>query len=470
MWRDGAVYFGQDGDPLGIGGLLLVLAGAVLLAIGCFRSREEPPAWTPWAALALAIAAAPVLVLPWIGESTVLGVHTTARTVPAMTLLPFATAAVLFSMSSRRVRAAAAVCALVGLGPLLVGTRAFLDAMDADPLRASPDTSVQTVALDGEELGIVDLDFSPSSTIVSPAGGAVAFVVADDRAEVAIHAGRLGGPLARYPASAAAFIDDTRALLMRADEDGTVTGVRMIDLEGGEGWTTPIADIRGGTLALDDRAQRWTVFGIDAGRRIAAVRGGFDGRIVEQRQWTVDGESEAQGWPAAIAGGGLIMVRTMSVRSNPFDGFAWWRWMSWRGFLGRVTTALDIVEGGARRTLAMSSQDLSCTGVRGAAAPVVCVAYDGHETRVLALDADRLTWTALASVPGEIYFFPDEAPDSALTGWSENGPVAFDVVSHRFIRPAGNDDQSFQIAVSAHAGAVVSFGDTGYRVRVIRRH
>jgi hypothetical protein len=89
---------------------------------------------------------------------------------------------------------------------------------------------------------------------------------------------------------------------------------------------------------------------------------------------------------------------------------------------------------GTRIQTGHSLLDVGCMGDALPDGQLLCTAFDGTRTRILALEADRGSVTAIGMIDGQ--FHPDAVNSRGwLTGWSSGRPTAIRLATREALRP-----------------------------------
>ena len=457
---------GIDEATLFQAGLVFAL-GAGLLATGRARRSETSRAATVIASV-LGVAAALAVVSIGLGGVHPIRLHQGARAVPAAAILLTAFAAACFTWRERRLpRYAAGVAAAAGVAVAALGSTFFLDRATSDPflIAAAP---VRWTTIAAPAVAEFEVPFDVERLRLSPRGRLAAIRPAEpdyqERPSSVIHVGRPGEPLARMVAADIAFLDDRRAVRLVIEDQGAEVQSVVFDAEPVVMWRQPIDHVRWGSIAVDARSNRWTVTGRGEEGRLIHASGIVGSTGVQAKTW--DGRTVEGGWAAAFAARGAdavivehdysygplsesraVMLAILLARPNNVTRF-------WR------------LRDGERTGMQESMLDSRCLGEALDDGRIVCTAFDGTRTRIVAIDPSTAAVTALAVMDGRFVSTGDNA-GGWIVGWAGSTPTAVRLATREAVRaPAQPYESVHALGATDAAIATVMSTDAGSRIRI----
>ena len=459
-------FNGQAGSFAYSAGLLYAVLGSALVAVGWVRRRERTPGT---GTLRVVLAAAALLSLVWIAAGGIAPVrfHQSVHATPGVFVLLAATAAAAFTDRDRRIfRVEAAAGALAAIAILTAGTHWFLVTFGSDPFLVDAPRASMTVVREAP-FAQFDIPFGVQLVRLSP-GGRVAAAVREededargDETSRVYHVAGLVRDLLPVQADDLAFEDEARALvLQRANGQLELRDIHVAS--GAIVWRQPLPALKWGTLSYVSTSRAWTVTGRDERNRLVQMSGTTGLPAVRT---FVAPLPDGSGWIESWATDGYSAI---AVQKEIERGLASSRWLLWSALLrSQMWSHSQIwhLYGGTRRPIARTLLDTRCVNDAGDASRVLCAAFDGERTRIVAVDTAG-TPHPLASIDGR--FYPDESAAAGwLTGWAGSAPVAVRLASPEIVRvPDADGERPFTIAVTGTALGAVSTSGSGTQIRV----
>jgi hypothetical protein len=450
-WRDHALWSGVA--PPAWVALTLFLCGATLLVVAIVNRTEPAPRMTPKLVMLLAMCAALVWVAVALRGMGPLELHRGAVEWPGLAVMTLGLAGAFALAQSTRTRRAAVPVALAGAFALFLGSEAFVDAFVNDPF-VSPAPAISVTTLTAPAVTQFSVEFDVSSMWISRTGLFVALEEDADEEHPTIHAGRMGGPLAEFEADEAAFLDESRLLLLRHQR--RASDLRVVDLSDNarETWAVHVP-LSWPALSIDRVSERWRLLGWDTSEGFGSAEGQVGDSRIFERHWKFPVD-ESDGGEALTASNGLAVV--MDSHLVPGFWIPWSRWTSLLQLNPRAQTRFWTLDDAGRTEMAASRTDVDCRGSVNVDQPAICSAFDGSRTRFYAVSAaaggERLT--PLATAPGRIYV-RDASDRGWIVGWWEYTPVALAPALREAIRVVPSDgERPFHLAVGETVIASVS--------------
>ena len=436
---------------------LLAAAGASLIAGAGLALRESD--WSgldlqPWVSLGLAAFGAMLLWTAWqrregapqtmvnrfvtgIGAlagvalvavlsdgADVIHVHQAARALPAVVVLSVGFAAAIACYSGWRARVSAATAVIVALAMATVGAVPFLDRFGTDPLLL-PSETMASVKLTGEPSAEFTLPFYANDVRLSPNGVYIStYDMRDSRVhghDPTFHVGRLGGPLTPLPADAVMFLDDERVLTLDEDDDGARIEERALADLGTVVWQHRVSGLGEVHLSIDRASRVWRILGWDSEGRVVRVRGTVGQDDDEITRWTSPVEEPGWSTTAAASGSHALIVNT-EYDFGRLGGMTVVRAFTMLRPSATVSHLWHLAESGGK-DLGTSLLASECTPGAFGDERLVCSAYDGTRTRLVALDPGTGAISAIGAFAGR--FTSDRHTSyGLLAGWCDSTPCA----------------------------------------------
>ena len=402
----------------------VVGAGFLLMA----RTRQTDTAQTPPAAIAvLAVAAVVATAGIALGGFDPVRLHQGARDVSAAPVLLVALAAACWSWRHRpQVRYVPLAAALTGVTTVVMGSTLFLEHVGRDPFlgHAAP---LRWAIMEAEQETTFDIPFEIESLRFSPNGRLAAFVRAehDDgntRAAPPVFHLRSGdGSLTALRGSDLAFLDDRRVLLLALDESGAEITIASFDGAPALDWRQRVSGIRAASLTYQRARNEWVLIGRDGDGSVVRAIGAV-GRVgFRQAAWK--GLADKGAWMNAIATRGDAAI---ALQKN-YDYGILGRTLAMRLPAALIPTfpesRLWRLGPGARAETGRSLLDVNCGIESRDDEGMMCTAFDGARTRIVAVEPATAAVTAFGRIDGPFYADP-AGTRGWLTGWWLGAPAA----------------------------------------------
>jgi Zn-dependent protease with chaperone function len=449
--------------------LFLVAFGLALLA-GAWRKPDAEGnrvVTLGMAGLALLVVLSLAMIAMRGGDAV--GLNQASLAIPSAAVLPFALAAALICRPRRAWRFAAIPVALVGLMAGIAGSGTFLYAFGSDPFLVSG-PAVRIEPLTGEPIADFTIPGMASDLRLSPGGRQIAVM----RHTVAVgvvtnfSVGAPGSPLATLRANDLLFLDDERVVTLGVE--GVDTVLREVVLQPQSvAWERRISNVQAPRLSYRSASGRWLLTGTTFDGRLVAVEPRPGSDDVQRREWDLP---ETQGWSDAWAiDGDTVLV---AQKRFAFDGISWtilFMVDSMRTRLTRITPS-GAVE------LPASQLDATCSDRVFDAERLVCVAFDGARTHLVAVEPSGGEPRAIGSLAGH---FVSYRPTRAgwLSGWinsgtwigasawTDVGQVAIDAASGRALS-VGPGVRADELTVVGNIAGTLARDASSARVRLYR--
>jgi len=449
---------------------LLVVFGIALIA-GVWRKREEDRTALVNAGLTvLALSVVMSLTAIAMRGGGAVGLNQASMAIPSAVVLPLALAAALTFRPRRAWRLAAIPIALVGVMMGIAGSGTFLHAFGRDPFLVSGRTMpIETLTTDATVdftiAGIAsDLRLSPSGRAIAlqkplaATGGAISVSVPITSTFL------VGAPKSEFASVSAndlLFLDDQRLLtLSHAGTDAVLHEVVLPTAV--VSWEQRIPDVNAARLSYRNASHRWMVSGMSLEGRLVAVEGSVGSAEMNRREWNV---ADQAGWPEAWAVDGdsvLVADRRFDVES-----------LNWTMLFmfDHVQTRLTRATPSGTSRIAASQLETSCSDRALDGARLVCMAFDGASTHLLAIDPTGEP-QPIGSLAGHFVSYRPTR-DGWLSGWLTSGrwanstQLAVDAVSGRAVA-IPRDLRADELTVVGQVAGALSHSATFTRVRLFR--
>jgi len=415
--------------------LVLAACGAALLT-GAWHKRDHDAGWLVHAGTvglaAFALIAVSAIVMR---GSDVVRLYQASVALPSGAILPVALAGALAIRPRRAWRIVAVPVCLVGLMIGVAGSGTFLHAFGRDPfLVATQPLKVDT--LKGSPIAEVSLPGILTDLRLSPGGKRMALTqyTGGGRYGIRFSVGAPGSGFTFVSATDLLFLDDDRLLTVTVDG----TRSRLQELRVGSDhatWERSVEDVSGARLAYRRDANRWLVTGMDDAGRIVSIEGVVGGSDQSRREWTPrDREQAGEVW--AIEGDTALRAqRTFGFDPLNADAFS----LTLAAMLDQMETRLTRLTPAGETEVAVSRLDTLCTDHALDGARLVCMAFDGTRTHVIALAPASNTLEPIGSLAGR-FLMARPARDGWLGGWRTTSglldipsQVAIDLESRRLL-------------------------------------
>jgi heat shock protein HtpX len=388
------------------------------------RASSSQPAGARFVAV-LGILTAFALAVMALGGTDTVRVHQAARSMAAVVVWPVACAAALAMYPGWRQRSLAIGAGAIGLVMAAVGSLAFLDRFGRDPLLV-PSEVMTEVRLSSAAAREFELPFYAATVRLSPggvyaAGQDVGRQHGDEGESSTFEVGRLGHGFVSVNADDLVFLDDERVLTVHETDEGSEVDARLVTQPDVPVWRLPVAGVFGARLAIERRTNRWRIVGWNEEHQIVRARGSIGAGNVELTRWP--SPIDRRTWRMAVAASETeafvvetqydvsaiesLSIRTFMALMNPG------RTVSRFWHVGREGPA-DL---GTSRIAAECLPDVRLDE------RLVCNAYDGTRTHIVALDPATRAIGGVGTMNGR-FLADDSSPAGWLTGWLDSTPVA----------------------------------------------
>ena len=425
------------------------------------------------AARVLAAGAALAIAVIGFGGLSWVRLHQGARATPAALVLLAAVATACWTWRNRPLfRHAALVSTLAAASVAVLGSHLFLDRVARDPFLVAASPATWTT-LDRPAAVEFDLPFEVESLRLSPTGrlAAIRRSEDDDSDDAKIDIARVSRRPARRGAFAMeaadfTFVGDRRALILVVHDNEAEVREVSFDEAPLVGWRERIPDLRWGTIGYEAQGNRWIVLGRDAADQLVRATGTVGAAGAERTTWNTSPERGRWVDDAATHGAAALVVDKHYAFGSP-------GWIALRSFAPFLTqpfsdSQIRRVRDGQRIDAGRSLLDTTCVSGALADGDLVCAAFDGTRTRIVAIETDSGSVRGLTSIDG--HFRPDEAAARGwLTGWTGSTPVALRLATGDAIRPPLARSADGFVATMAATDAVIataSWKDGGTRIRL----
>jgi Zn-dependent protease with chaperone function len=445
--------------------LILTVLGVALLKLA-WDSRQDP-ADTKVARIVGVIGALAALVVGTVlTEGSLVRMHQTARATPTAVVLPLALAGALACGRKPLVRAASVPALCAGLAVAAVGSVPFLDRWASDPFLVAAD-GVSWKRMDGAVAVEFSLPFYAMDVRLSPDASHVAVEAVEDRVggqAKSFHTGRVNGPLVPIDADDLVFLDANRVLLFDSREGGVELRSMSLDPEPKVEWRQHIADVYQAHLLHPSGSRGWRVVGWDRSRgQIVRAEGQVGSDDIAQVRWPAPKVGrDARGWPTATAAAtsGALVLETR------YDAYLSGQFI-WRSFLlspGHASSQLRRINAESQDVLSVSEIDTACVTDAADDDRLVCTAFDGTRTRILAIDPATSVVSAVAILDGR-FMIHGRPAHGWLTGWKDSRPAALRLATREGWAPSARTSV-YGLAVADRFLGTVSGEDQGVVVRL----
>jgi len=451
--------------------LLLAVFGSALMA-GAWRKQDDdrkPLVNAGLAVLSLLVAMS-LAAIAMRGGGAV-GLNQASLAIPSAAVLPLALATALTFRPRGAWRLAAIPIALVGVMVGIAGTGTFLSAFGRDPFLVT-ERALPVEALKGNPIADFTIPGMVSDLRLSPGGRRLAALRHQVAAGVVTGfsvgvastylVGAPGSELASISANDVLFVDDERLLTLTGE--GTTAVVREVALSTrAVQWEQPIANLHTPRLSYRANTNRWLVTGMSLEGRLVSVEASVGSADMRRREWNI---ADQAGWPDAWAiDGDSVLV---AQRQFDLDGLSWTLLL----MLDHMQTRLTRITPTGTSKIAASQLDTSCSDHAVDAARLVCLAFDGTRTHVLAVDSTGNP-QPIGSLSGHFVSYRP-ARDGWMSGWLTSGrwapstQLAVDVATGRAIAIPRELRADELTAAGDVAGLLSHTGTATTRVRLFR--
>jgi Zn-dependent protease with chaperone function len=466
---------GREAIEIGIGrgawpALVLTICGVALLA-GAWRKRADEGGRVVNLGMAgLAVVALVTVSVIALRGSDAVRLYQASVALPSGAILPLALAAALAIKPRRSWRIAAVPVCLVGLMIGIAGSGTFLHAFGRDPFlvdaRLLP---IQT--LTGSPVAEATLPGLLTDLRLSPHGKRIALTkyIGGGQYPIQFSVGVLGSTFTSIEGLDLLFLDDDRALVMAVD--GTRSRLQEVRLEPrAVAWERVIDDLAGPRLSYRRGSNRWVVTGMDDQGRMASVEGTVGSGDVTRREWpTGDREEAGEVW--TVDGDTALRAQRTFGFDPRMTGVVS---LTMAAMLDQMETRVTRITPAGQTDVAVSRLDAICMEHALDGSSLVCTAFDGLRTHVLAFAPTGNAPQPIGSLAGR--FLISHSPRGGwLSGWTMTttgtidlpGQVAIDLVSRRLVTlPPGLRVE--EVNAAGDVAATLTHDATSTRVRMYR--
>jgi hypothetical protein len=186
-------------------------------------------------------------------------------------------------------------------------------------------------------------------------------------------------------------------------------------------WRLPVPGVFSARLAVDRQARRWRLVGWNEQHQVVRARGSIGAEHIELTRWA--SPIDQRMWNTAVAASetDVLVVETRYDMS----ALATLSVRTFRALLTPGTTVSRVWHLGRNGAADLGTSHIASNCVPDVTLDerLICNAYDGTRTRIVALDPATRAIGALGAMHGR--FLADEfSPAGWLTGWLESTPVA----------------------------------------------
>ena len=424
----------RDDGPGNVLVPFLLLVGAGFLIVARVRRADVPrPAGTAIAILVVGAVMATASIA--LGGVDAVRLHQGARATPAAAVMLVALAAACWSWRSRpHVRYAALAAALTGLSTVAIGSTAFLDYAGRDLFLVKADP-LRWTGLDRTPAETFDLPFGIDALRLSPHGRLAAVVRTrpdedEGAAPTVFHLRHSGGAVTALAAADLAFIDERHVLLLRPGPDSAELSVESFDGAPAVRWRERVPDIGAASLAYDRSTGQWAVTGRGSDGRIVRAAGVVGQPGFDRTTWQAP--QDRGGWIEALGTRGNAAIAMQKQYGYGIFGAALISYVPVGLLQSYPESLLWRLAPESRSEAGRSRLDVAC--LRNALdAGILCTAFDGTRTRVVAVEPVHAAVVALGIIDGP--FYADRAATRGwLTGWWRGRPAAIELQTRRGFR------------------------------------
>jgi hypothetical protein len=168
-----------------------------------------------------------------------------------------------------------------------------------------------------------------------------------------------------------------------------------------------------GRLSVDPRTGRWRVAGVDKRGDWVRVQGVLGNEMLDEARWRDDTDEDGD---AFFDGGRAIVSVTYDWPTTLLSRLAP-RFAALTAGSSSADVSLWRTEAGRRTPLVESDADVSCHEPEVNAGSTICLAFDGIDTRIWAIDADQGALRAVGFLPGRAHALSRGLDGSVLVWW-----------------------------------------------------
>ena len=449
--------------------IVLGLIGAVFLWIA--HTRRDDEARQPDALVSL-LGVAAILVTAGIvlGGVNPVRLHQGARQLSAAPVLLVAVAAACWRWRTRpHVRYVALAAAATGAITVAMGSTLFLDRAGRDLflVRAA---ELRLAGLQAGPEASFDIPFEIESLRLSPHGRLAAFIRSEavdgssSAASPSFHVRLSDGSVTELEASDVAFIDDRRVLLLAVDRAGARITVASFDGAPAVNWRQRIPGIRSASLTYHHSGNQWVLVGRGAEGNVVRATGTVGESGFRQQTWKA--LADQGGWINAIGTRGDAAIALQMNYDYGIVGPALSMRMPTPLIRTYPESRLWRLGPGPRVEAGRSRLDVTCNSETRDEENIVCTAFDGVRTRIVAIEPATAAVTPLGQLDGPFHAH-DGVGGSWLTGWWRGAATAVHLDTRVAFRLPRHPREFVTIVAPAeHVIATAAPVDVGMRVRV----
>jgi Zn-dependent protease with chaperone function len=436
----------------------------LLLILFARRARDDEERPRPLFGATLAVLVVFALVPLALGGFDAVGLHDSSRSNAAAVILLMALSGALAFRRTRAHRyAAVGPAALAGV-IAFAGSTTFLEAFARDPflVRAEPIPLTIVGQVVSAEFSI---PFFVTQLRLSPTGRHVIVVPeaeADDVEATTFRVGRAGGILAPVTAHDVVFTDDDHVLVAQTERDGIT--MRLVSADPlSDVWQQHVPDLREVHLLYSPGTNRWRLVGRDDQQQIVRAEGVVGVPGVERTAWPAPEET---GSIEAIAtAGDRALISEAHYPAGPLQrSRLLWRW-AWLLQPPQRESRLWTTGSGGRVDLAVSRLGTRCVDGALGDDSLVCSAFDGSDTRFIAIDPASGQTTPVGTLRGQMIVY-HAASAGWVSGWADAMPIALRLSTRQAFRAADPQNHITHITAADHVAGTVSFDGTRSLVRL----
>ena len=255
------------------------------------------------------------------------------------------------------------------------------------------------------------------------------------------------------------FVDDQRLLTLGVE--GADSVLRELTLPSrAVVWEQRIQNLQVARLSYRAASDHWLVTGMSFDGHLVAVEARAGSTDLQRHEWSI---IDQNGWPDAWAvdGDGVLVAH----RQFDVEGLSW----TMLFMLDHLQTRLTRITSNGTSRIAASQLDTSCSDRAFDAARLVCLAFDGTRTHLLAVHTTGDP-QPIGSLSGHFVSYRPMR-DGWLSGWLTSGrwtnstQLAVDVVSGRAIT-IPRDLRADELTVAGGVAAVLAHTGSSTRVRL----
>jgi heat shock protein HtpX len=449
--------------------LILALVGLAFIGMAYARRREKPRA-TRVAIASLATLAVLLTCGIALGGFDPIRLHQGARTLPAATIVLVALAGGCWMLRSRpRFRVASLAAALTGAATVALGSTVFLDTVGRDPFLVAA-SALRWSRLDVPAIASFEIPFEIDSMRLSPRGRLAAIVPAppadvhSPRGPRPFYLRRSDGTSETLDVADLVFIDDRSALLLTLSDNAATVVAKAFDGSSAPDWQARVPNVHSGALAYSSGDRRWILTGNDEHGHIVRATGVVGQTAFERMAWK--GPEDRHSWIDAVATRGKAALLVEKRYDYGLLGAAMVIRMPIALIHTYAESRLWRLGPGTQMAAGRSLFDVGCLGEAMSDSRLLCAAFDGTRTRILAVEPDGGAVSPIGVIDGR--FYADAVSSRGwLTGWSNGRPTAIRLDTREaFTVPRQEDPFVNLVAPAEYVIGTAAMTDGGARVRL----